>query len=79
MDAGGAFGNWGRPSGYTQGFLDNWNQKKTTLTKLKLYEMDFEVDYHESDKEKMLRLQYETMQQQIDNTYFMPKTLYKKN
>lgn len=76
MDAGGAFGNWGQLSGYSQQQMDAMIDRDRTINRRNIYELDFDIEYQSPIEQIKEELQRETRTFEKDNT-FVNKPIFK--
>ncbi|MGO3184396.1 MAG: hypothetical protein ACTIJ9_16330 [Aequorivita sp.] len=69
MDAGGAFGNWGEMSGFSRQQVDAMIDRDRAISRQKLYELDFEIEYKSPIGQIRDEMHRETRTFEKDNTF----------
>lgn len=75
MDAGKVFGSWGQASGFSQQQMDTMIDRDRTINRQKLYELDFEIEYHSPIEQIRKEMQRETRTFKRDNTLIIKPVL----
>jgi len=76
LDAGGAFGNWGKASGFSRSEVDSWIARDRATTQQELCSMDFEIEYVAPIEQIRMEMIRESREFARDNTNVAPRAIY---